>query len=331
VEPVSLTPMQLDLPRALTPSRTVQGEADPLLGRIVAGEYRLLKLLGRGGMGAVYKVEHLPSGTLRAMKLLSGELAAHHEVVQRFRQEAWATQHLSHPNTVQVFDFGESDQLVYVVMEYLEGHDLSSLIRAEQRLPFERVAKIALQITKSVSEAHELGIIHCDIKPENVFVLSGDAEEVKVLDFGIAQLRDVDEPVEGESSPLVGTPYYMAPEQILRGRVDARTDVYALGALMYKALTGVAPFTAETPMAVLDKHLSERLVPMRERVPGLELSDAAERVVLKALSKEPAERQQSMNALADELAACLAGGGPAAEAAPHEPEQKRAPVPAPQP
>ncbi len=307
--PPRIAPLPLPLP---LPS----DEADPLLGRVIANKYKLLALLSRGGMGLVYEVEHLATGERMAMKLLSGKLASDPQIAARFRQEAKATSRLTHPNTVKVYDFGESDQLVFLVMEYLKGRDLASLIRAEGALPFARIAPIALQICASISEAHEQGIIHRDIKPENIFVLatSEGADLVKVLDFGIAQVREPEaasadsaatDAALAKALPIQGTPYYMAPEQIRGERIDARADVYALGALLYKALTGVAPFMADTPAQVLDMHLHEPLVSMRERVPGLVLADAVESVIARALNKEPAQRQSSMHELAQELTACL--------------------------
>jgi serine/threonine protein kinase len=243
--------------------------ADPLIGRVVNDRYRILSLLGRGGMGVVYRVEHLHIGKAMAMKLLHGELARKRDVVQRFRREAAAVSALSHPNTVQVFDSGQDGGLMYLVMELLEGSDLGAVIRKEGPLPFSRIARIGLQLAGSVGEANDKGIIHRDIKPENIMLIAGaDGREiVKVLDFGLAKLRS-----DGagnlsltNAGAILGTPYYMAPEHIRGDKVDARADVYAMGATFYKALTGVPPFVAPTPMGVLTMHLTGSLRPPSAR------------------------------------------------------------------
>jgi serine/threonine-protein kinase len=285
---------------------------DPLVGQVIADRYRILTQLGRGGMGVVYQVEHVHIGKLMAMKLLSGELARDALTLKRFQREAQAVSQLGHPNTVQIFDFGESEGLAYLVMEYLPGRDLATIIFSEGALPFTRVAKIGAQIAGSVEEAHQRGVIHRDIKPENVMVLdtSEQSDFVKVLDFGIAKLRAL-EPGAPETAKghLLGTPYYMAPEQIRGDPIDGRVDIYALGALMYKAVTGVTPFTADMPMEVLTKHLNEPLVPPRKRAPERDIPLEAERIISKALAKKPEQRYASMAELRTELTRYLAAQG----------------------
>ncbi len=285
--------------------------ADPLIGRVVADRYRIVGLLGRGGMGVVYKVEHVHIGKLMAMKLLHGELARDRSTVKRFQREAETVSHLSHTHTVQVFDFGRSEGMMYLVMEYLEGDDLGDVIRAEGSLSFERAARLAAQVCGSVAEAHGLGIVHRDLKPENIMVVRKDGDEhAKVLDFGLAKLRDQ----QGghlsvtRAGAIVGTPYYMPPEQIRGEEVDARGDVYALGAVLYKAITGVPPFVAKTPMGVLTKHLTDALVLPSQRV-DFELPQAADYVVAKAMAKEPEGRYQSVLELREALQEFLSGAG----------------------
>ncbi|HWZ92329.1 MAG TPA: protein kinase, partial [Polyangiaceae bacterium] len=165
--------------------------ADPLIGMIIAERYRIVELIGRGGMGVVYRAEHARIGKLMALKLLTGELSRDPQQVARFKREALLASKLSHPNTVQVFDFGRSDTLVYLAMELLRGEDLAKIIRREGALGVERSAKIVIQICSSLAEAHDKGIVHRDLKPENIIIVKGQSGEdvVKVLDFGLAQLR----------------------------------------------------------------------------------------------------------------------------------------------
>jgi eukaryotic-like serine/threonine-protein kinase len=281
--------------------------ADPLIDRVIADRYRIVELIGRGGMGVVYRVEHTRIGKQMAMKLLHGELARDKEVIRRFRREAEAVSKLDHANTVQVFDFGRSEGMTYLIMELLSGKDLGTILAADGSMPFARMAAIAVQICGSVQQAHERGIVHRDIKPENVRILSDRSEPdfVKVLDFGLAKLRESEEQSRASITRegfLVGTPYYMAPEHIRGDSVDARSDVYALGALMYKALTGVPPFWATSPVAVLTKHLHDPIVPPSVRAPNKAVAEAADRIIVRTLQKDPADRFQSMRELREALA-----------------------------
>ncbi|HJL17669.1 MAG TPA: protein kinase [Sandaracinaceae bacterium LLY-WYZ-13_1] len=292
------------------------GGADPLLGRVIADRYRIEELLGRGGMGVVYRVEHARIGKLMAMKLLHGALARDRDVVKRFKREAEAVSRLDHPNTVQVFDFGQSEGMMYLVMEYLPGRDLGQLVKEEGALPFHRVARIAAQVCGSVAQAHELGIVHRDLKPENIMVLEDRAmpDFVKVLDFGLAKLREHEEGAEKSitrAGSILGTPYYMAPEHIRGEQVDARSDVYAMGALLYKAITGVPPFWASSPVGVLTMHLTEEVVAPTERAAKLDLAEEADAIVLKAMAKDPRDRYQSMDELRGDLIAYLSAVGQA--------------------
>ncbi len=273
---------------------------DPLIGVVVADRYKIVEALGRGGMGAVYKVEHIRIGKLLAMKLLTGELSRNPDVVRRFKLEALTVSKLSSPNTVQVFDFGAAEGLTYLVMELVNGDDLGRTLRSQGPMPWSRVGRIIIQVCSSLAEAHQKGIVHRDIKPENVMLVRArDGTDIaKVLDFGLAKLR------EGEGlndvtsqGAIVGTPYFMAPEQIKGESVDARTDIYALGAMMYRALTGHYPFNGTTPMAVFTKHLTELPVPPMDRAPELDIPMGINRLVLKALSKSAESRFQKVEDL----------------------------------
>ncbi|APR85065.1 serine/threonine protein kinase [Minicystis rosea] len=278
--------------------------ADPLIGVVVAERYRIVEPLGRGGMGIVYKVEHIRIGKLLAMKLLTGELSRNAEVVRRFKQEALTVSKLSSPNTVQVFDFGVAEGLTYLVMELVTGEDLARVLRATGPMPFSRLGKVVIQVCNALAEAHQKGIIHRDVKPENVMLVRAkdNADVAKVLDFGLAKLREgADLNDVTSQGAIVGTPYFMSPEQIRGEPVDHRTDIYALGALMYRALTGHYPFSGPSPMSVFTKHLTEPPVPPAQRAPELGIPIGASNIVLKALAKDPAERYQKIEDLQADL------------------------------
>jgi serine/threonine-protein kinase len=274
--------------------------ADPLIGVIVADRYRIVEHLGRGGMGIVYKVEHKQIGKLLAMKLLTGELGRNPEVVRRFKHEALTASRLSSPNTVQVFDFGVSDGLTYLVMELVAGEDLGRILRSFGPMLWSRLGKVIVQVCSSLAEAHGKGIVHRDMKPENVMLVRArDGSDIaKVLDFGLAKLREGEGLSELTSAgAIVGTPYFMSPEQVRGDPVDARSDIYSLGALMYRALTGHYPFNGPTPMSVFTKHLTELPVPPAERSPDLNIPAGMSRLVMKALLKNPADRFQRVEDL----------------------------------
>jgi serine/threonine-protein kinase len=284
--------------------------ADPLVGRTLADRYRIEEVIGRGGMGVVYRIEHTRIGKAMAMKLLHGDLARDREVVRRFRREAEMVSKLDHPNTVQIFDFGQSEGMTFLVMELLGGEDLGLILHVEGTIPFARIAHIAAQVCGSVQQAHERGIVHRDLKPENIRVLHDRAtpDFAKVLDFGLAKLRENTE-LGGASITrqglLVGTPYYMAPEQIRGERSDHRADIYAMGCVLYKSVVGVPPFWASTPVGVLTKHITDDPVPPSVRSPRRDLHPDIDRIVLRAMAKDPGERQGSMRELREELEAYL--------------------------
>ncbi|MFW6023874.1 MAG: serine/threonine-protein kinase, partial [Myxococcota bacterium] len=278
--------------------------ADPLIGRVLEDRYRIVSVLGRGGMGVVYKVEHVHIGKLMATKLLAGELSRNKEVQKRFRREAEAASRLSHPNTVQIFDFGQSEGLTYLVMEYVEGTDLGGVIKQSGGMDLVRAARICAQICASLAEAHACGIVHRDVKPENVMVTRArsDPDFVKVLDFGLAKLREGSDPTATvtRAGHIVGTPYYMAPEQIRGEAVDGRSDVYSVGAVLYRALTGAPPYWAPSPVGVLTKHLTEPLVPPSARL-DRPLPPQADAIVERAMQKDPAARYPTVEALREDL------------------------------
>lgn len=293
--------------------------ADPLIGMVVDGRYKIIDLIGSGGMGAVYRVEHVKMGKIMAMKLLHGELSSDSDVVKRFRREAQAVSKLSHVNNVSVFDFGSYEGLMYLVMEYIDGVDLSEHLRRDGAMAVTRVLEIIIQVCSGLIDAHSKGIVHRDLKPENIIVSSSldpDEEDfVKVVDFGLAQLREGPGRTKiTQQGSLVGTPYYMAPEHIRGDQVDARSDIYALGAVMYKLLTAQAPFMAPTPMGIITKHLTEEVEAPSVGFPDLGIPPQVDEVVLKAMSKDPDHRYQSAEELRRVLAELLSNLKPGSKA-----------------
>ncbi len=296
-------------------------DGDPWIGRVVDRRYRVVMRLGSGGMGVVYQVEHLHLGKKAAMKVLTPDGAAQPDMVRRFRNEAQAVSKLDHPNIVQTFDFGQCDGALYLVMEYINGDDLSTLIRREGPWSFARAARLFVQVCAGLVEAHEVGIVHRDLKPENLMVVKrrDGSEHVKILDFGLAKLRerpaDSDRSSVSSGGQVIGTPYYMAPEQVRGEPLDARADLYSVGATLYRVLTGVTPFDAPSPMSVLAKHLTDDIVPPRTRAPERALPPEADRIVLRAMEKAVADRYASALEMRDDLERALgdlrAAGAPA--------------------
>lgn len=292
-----------------------------IIGRIVANRYKVLKMIGQGGMGTVYLVEHIYIGKLMAMKVLHAKFLIYDEVVRRFKREAEAVSKLSSIHTVSVFDFGRFDDMFYIVMEYLKGVDVATVLEKHGALPSPRVVRTVLQVCDSVAEAHEMHIIHRDLKPENLFfiTLKDGRDFVKVLDFGLAKIIAQHEEHEqgatlSGAGRLVGTPYYMSPEQIRNREIDARSDIYSLGAVMYTMLAGCTVFEGESAMEVVSKHLTQKVVPLSSMALPFEIPQELDEIVLKALEKEPTDRFQTIDELAQRLHSLIQreGGNPTA-------------------
>ena len=267
------------------------------LGKIVDNRYRVLEVIGRGGMGVVYRVEHMRMGKIAAMKVLHRDLVTDADVVQRFEREAHAVSQLNHPHTVQVFDFGQYQNNLYLIMELVRGLDLGRVVTRDGPLAWSRAAPMFVQICGALQEAHELGIVHRDLKPENVLVTrtTGGRDFAKVLDFGLAKIdgRGAGPVDTTDRSAIVGTPYFMAPEQIRGEEVDARTDIYSFGALMFQVLTGTHLYTSATAVGVLTKHLTGEPDAPSMRAPRMGIPPAVDHLVQKALARDPSERWQT--------------------------------------
>lgn len=278
------------------------------LGQIVVGKYRLLDVLGEGGMGIVYLAEHELIEKKIALKVLRKEYSGKPELVQRFKQEAISASRIKHPNVLDVFDFGQLENgCFFLAMEHLQGCDLADELTQSTVIEPVTAVRLALQMCRALGAAHSRGVVHRDMKPENVFLhRTEDGDEiVKIVDFGIAQLRARDDKTQ-EQAPrrrltrtgvIFGTPEYMSPEQAAGRNADLRVDIYAVGVILYEMFTGAVPFAGESFMAVLTAHLTQAVPPMRSWAPNLDISPELEAAVMKALAKNPDERYQSMSEL----------------------------------
>jgi serine/threonine protein kinase len=278
-------------------------------GDLIAGRYELLELIGRGGMSSVWKAHDRLLDRTVAIKVLHEQFTQDDEYVERFRREARSVAQLSHPNIVTVIDRGEEGGRQYIVFEYIEGENLKEVIERTGPLPVRDALLLALQMARALGFAHDRGLIHRDVKPQNV--LLNEDGQAKMTDFGIA--RSVD--VEGVTitGTVLGTSEYIAPEQARGQRVDALTDVYSLGVVLYELLTGGVPFQGENFVAVALRHVNEPAPSVLERRP-----DCAPRVgmaIERAMAKRPETRFQSMDELVTELETCLAELDPSSEEA----------------
>jgi eukaryotic-like serine/threonine-protein kinase len=274
-----------------------------MLGERV-GNYVIKQLLGEGGMGEVYLAEHPTIGKRVALKVLHSELSSKEEVVTRFFHEAKAVNDIGHPNIVDIQDYGTLDSargpVVYLVMELLQGKTLTQVIRATPQLDERRAVRITHQIADALAASHERGIIHRDLKPDNVMLITRGRDEdfVKLLDFGIAKVKGTMS--KTRTGMVIGTPAYMSPEQCEgRPTIDHRTDIYALGIVLYEMLTGRVPFIGESYGELLVKHIMEAPPPPTTLRAGL--TPHLEMVILRALMKQPADRFESMRELANAL------------------------------
>jgi len=268
-------------------------DGQALLPMILEGRYRLLSPLGSGGMGVVYLAEHIGLGKRVAVKVLRGELSRDATFARRFELEAIAASQIGHENIVDVTDLGRTPtgELFYV-MELLEGRSLSTLLRHERFLPLGRAVPILVQVCRALEAAHARGIVHRDVKPQNVMLLDreGRPDFVKVVDFGISKMSNPEGGKLTEAGAILGTANYMSPEQAAGGEVDALADVYALGVLTYELCTGTLPLHGENTFATMLKHLEAQAEPPSKRRPDLGLPPELDTLVMQALAKTSAAR-----------------------------------------
>ncbi len=302
---------RIDAPDDALTDAPMSRRPDRYIGTVIDGRYVVEEVIGEGGMGVVYKCRRKVFDRSVAVKILRSDLARNAEVTERFATEAKAASAIGNPHIVDVFDFGAlPDGSTYFAMEYLVGDTLGGLLQSETLVGSDRVVPIGRQMAEGLAAAHKEGIVHRDLKPENVFITDRDGKDfVKILDFGIAKVVGLESKIT-RAGAVFGTPHYMSPEQCRGGTVDHRSNVYALGVLLYEMATGHVPFDAENPLAILSMHLNDpprRFASFESPVAvplGLEL------VVLKCLAKSPEDRFQSMADVANALAAVERGEAP---------------------
>jgi serine/threonine protein kinase len=284
---------------------------DSLIGTVLNDTYRIERLIGAGGMGTVFEVSHLRLGRHFALKLITPDRATDPQALARFQREAQVTSKLGHPHIIDVVDFNQTPEgASYIVMELLEGEDLASRLKRSPRLEIQEVAGILHQAASALHAAHGKGIIHRDLKPQNIFLCQIEGQsglQVKVLDFGISKVLGSQTGMT-RSQAVMGTPGYMAPEQAeaRNTEIGPRTDVFAMGVLVYEMLAGEQPFKGETPVVVLYQIVFKEPPPLRSLCP--EISEDLERVIAKAMHKSPDERHESMAAFSQELLAAAGVG-----------------------
>lgn len=310
-------------------------------GTVLRKKYEILQRIGQGGMGTVYKVRHLVFNEVRALKMVSAELAENPDFLERFRTEAVIMRRLQHPNAVRVEDMDwTEDNRPFLVMEYIEGNSLRQRLEERGALPVSEALEVASQTCSALSAAHEMGILHRDIKPDNILIVDqpGGGLMVKVMDFGVAKIKEstqqygMREGVSTQTGFLIGTPAYMSPEQAMGkpgSQLDARSDLYSVGIVLYEMLTGSQPFSADTPVGLLQHHIQTIPQPPDQLAAGRNIPGPVSDLVMKALEKDPANRFQ----LAAEMQAALTGAEQVSSADPtlpyDSPAPAQVPIPAP--
>jgi serine/threonine protein kinase len=294
-------------------AEVLQNVEDPLLGQTLAEKYLIEQLIKRGGMGSVYRGKHVMMEKTVAVKVLRPSLAGDDVVVARFSREAKAASRISHPHAVSVTDFGEAENgVVFLVMEYLDGRTLKDIIRSEGPMALERAVEIVRQVSGALDAAHQQGVIHRDLKSDNIMLSQTNGGDwAKVLDFGIAKIQQPEGARDHDitaANLVIGTPQYMSPEQCSQsGPIDARSDVYSLGVILFEMLAGRVPFTGESPTVIMMKQVGDDPPSVLDARP--DLSASIDNLIKKALAKRPSERFQTAGALYDALTLAAAQTG----------------------
>jgi serine/threonine protein kinase len=314
---------------------TAQKQPDSNIGRsILNGQFLIEQKIGSGGMGAVYRASQPAMNRQVAVKILHPKLTNRKDLASRFRREARAMSHLTHPNTAKVFLYGElEDGSLYIVMEYLEGKNLNQVVRREGPLPLERAIPVLVQVCGALQEAHSQGIIHRDLKPENIFLSTngGMKDYAKVLDFGLAKVTERElrpgSIMLTQEGMVFGTPEFMSPEQAQGKKLDARSDLYSLATILYEVLTGKLPYDAKTPMEYIQLHVTKPPIPLDERIPGKRFPPGLSDVVMKALEKKPEARFASALEFGEALRPFAPGARNISNVMPRPESQQQAPQP----
>jgi eukaryotic-like serine/threonine-protein kinase len=286
-----------------------RGDQDEYVGRTLAHKYKVEALIGEGGMGKVYRARQEALDKLVVLKVLRQSLLNDERTVARFKREAKAASRLNHPNSISILDFGQAeDGALFIAMEFVPGQDLHTVLSKEGPLPESRIARIVSQVLSALYDAHSAGVIHRDLKPENIMVepRRNEPDFVKVLDFGIAKIQDGtndDGPALTRNGFVCGTPEYMSPEQARGATLDHRSDLYAVGVILYQLVTGRLPFESDSAVGFATKHLTEEPVPPSRRRPEVRVSPAMDRLIMRALSKSPDDRPQDAEVFKAELLA----------------------------
>src|SRR5215210_5804429 len=287
---------------------------DPMVGTVIAGKYRIDALLGRGGMGAVYRATHVMLNKTVAVKTIKPDLIDSPEMAHRFQRQARAATCLEHPNIVAVYDLGQADDgALYIAMEFVNGLNLKDAIRGSGPMPAARIARLLTQVASALARAHRNHVVHRDLKPQNLMIATdaNGQEHVKLLDFGIAKSLEERTTTQLTAAGYsLGTPHYMAPEQASGQEVDGRADIYALGVILYEMLVGDVPFNAASAPAILVMHLNDAPEPPSRRRPDLAIPPALEAIALRCLEKDPAQRFQTAEEFSEALERAVPAGPP---------------------
>ncbi|MEP6474913.1 MAG: serine/threonine-protein kinase, partial [Gemmatimonadota bacterium] len=275
---------------------TLRGESasTDLVGQVLAERYHIKKKLGEGGMGQVYLAEHVKMGRRCAVKIMTAGLSNDPEAVGRFNREAANASRIAHANVCSIYDFGETTEgLIYLAMEYIEGKSLSDFLHETGPLPLPRAAAILSQACEGLQAAHDLGIVHRDLKPDNIMISSVRGRDVvKVVDFGIAKATGADASSQKvtRTGLVVGTPEYMSPEQLTGDTLDGRSDIYSMGLVFYRMLTGILPFKSDSAQEAMIKRLTEDPAPLNVSLPSGHFPPKLQLIISHALARSPEER-----------------------------------------